>query len=517
MVARDFGNGIAWHYKEPYEQLASADVDFIDARLPALRSACFGTPPDEYPLARGHRRLAVPGHAVDDAWRGLVALVKKSTLWPSALVAGLFAIHPLRVESVAWVTERKDVLSGLCFMLTWRPTCTMRGGRSPCPICDRAPAFALALLSKAIVVTVPALLLLLDYWPLGRYPGCGGWGRDERETARGGEGEPRGRWSAAEFSPSPLAAFASRAWLLAEKLPLLASGPRDCRNPLGPGPGDRSRPAVWPGVAAEVYPNRLRGLPRPVVLPGRPGGFVSPPVMSAAVANHRRHGAAGGHYRGRVALETESPLSAGRLALVLGDVCAGDWHRAARHGGDGRSEHLFDAARAGNGDCLGAADACRGRGAGCQPARTAADWQSAPRTAAALIAAVVLAILMAVAWRQTWFWHDSETFWNRTLACTSNNVVAHTNLGVYFGEVAHRPREAAAQFHKALDLDPKSFQASYSLGSAISNWGSSARRRRITAGRLTSIRSTFRRTRSSATPWPAKGGGTTPLRNTNRS
>ena len=85
-------------------------------------------------------------------------------------MAAVFAIHPLRVESVAWVAERKDVLSGLFFMLT-------PGGL--CRLC-RAPIFAgsaiwlvvvlfaLGLMAKPMLVTLPFVLLLLDYWPLGR-------------------------------------------------------------------------------------------------------------------------------------------------------------------------------------------------------------------------------------------------------------------------------------------------------------------------------------------------------------
>ena len=87
--------------------------------------------------------------------------------WRSALVAALFGLHPLHVESVAWVSERKDVLSTLFFMLTLlayhhyvrRPT-----------ILRYAAVFvllALGLMSKPMLVTAPFVLLLLDYWPLG--------------------------------------------------------------------------------------------------------------------------------------------------------------------------------------------------------------------------------------------------------------------------------------------------------------------------------------------------------------
>ena len=93
-----------------------------------------------------------------------------SKLWASAFVVALFAIHPLRVESVAWVAERKDVLSGVFFMLTLLTYA--RYARSDRFSLGRYAAvlvfFALGLMCKPTLVTVPFVLLLLDYWPLGR-------------------------------------------------------------------------------------------------------------------------------------------------------------------------------------------------------------------------------------------------------------------------------------------------------------------------------------------------------------
>ena len=90
------------------------------------------------------------------------------TLERSAVVAALFALHPLHVESVAWVSERKDVLSTLFWMLTlWAYVAYVRRpgpGRYATP----AALFALGLMAKPMVVTLPFVLLLLDFWPLGR-------------------------------------------------------------------------------------------------------------------------------------------------------------------------------------------------------------------------------------------------------------------------------------------------------------------------------------------------------------
>ncbi len=92
--------------------------------------------------------------------------------WPSLVATALFAVHPLRVESVAWIAERKDVLSGVFAMLTlglWG-----RYSQSPSLARYLAVAFALALglMSKPMLVTLPCVLLLLDYWPLGRLELC---------------------------------------------------------------------------------------------------------------------------------------------------------------------------------------------------------------------------------------------------------------------------------------------------------------------------------------------------------
>ncbi|UCH22574.1 MAG: tetratricopeptide repeat protein [Deltaproteobacteria bacterium] len=89
-------------------------------------------------------------------------------LWPSAFVAGLFALHPLNVESVAWITERKSVLSTLFWMLTLLAyyNYTTRKGLGKYLL--MLSLFALGLMAKPILVTMPFVFLLLDYWPLNR-------------------------------------------------------------------------------------------------------------------------------------------------------------------------------------------------------------------------------------------------------------------------------------------------------------------------------------------------------------
>lgn len=116
----------------------------------------------------GHHLTSLLLHALSVALLFLLLNKMTGSVWRSAFVAALFAVHPLRVESVAWVAERKDVLSALFWILTiWayvryadRP-----GAKRYLAV---ALIFALGLMAKPMLVTLPFVLLLLDYWPLRR-------------------------------------------------------------------------------------------------------------------------------------------------------------------------------------------------------------------------------------------------------------------------------------------------------------------------------------------------------------
>src|SRR5436190_2850913 len=118
--------------------------------------------------AGGHHFTNVLLHTIAVILLFLVLQQMTGALWRSAFVAALFAIHPLRVETVAWIAERKDVLSGVFFMLTLggyvRYVRKPSGSRYMVVVL----LFALGLMAKPMLVTVPFVLLLLDYWPLGR-------------------------------------------------------------------------------------------------------------------------------------------------------------------------------------------------------------------------------------------------------------------------------------------------------------------------------------------------------------
>ena len=152
----------------------------------------------------------------------LLLLLERMTgaLWPSAVAAAVFAIHPLHVESVAWAAERKDVLSGLFFFLTlWAYESYVRHGRSTGRYLLVTVLFAAGLTCKPMLVTLPLVMLLMDYWPLGRFcveEGPAAKGPDERTSepadpeAQTTQQQATVRGRAADFLP-----------LLVEKIPWL--------------------------------------------------------------------------------------------------------------------------------------------------------------------------------------------------------------------------------------------------------------------------------------------------------
>ncbi len=117
----------------------------------------------------GHHVTNVLLHTTTAVLLFMVLRQMTGFLWRSAFVAAVFAIHPLRAESVAWVSERKDVLSGVFFMLTIRAYVHYaRQSWSPARYGLVVLLFALGLMCKPMLVTLPLVLLLLDYWPLNR-------------------------------------------------------------------------------------------------------------------------------------------------------------------------------------------------------------------------------------------------------------------------------------------------------------------------------------------------------------
>jgi tetratricopeptide (TPR) repeat protein len=120
---------------------------------------------------RGHHLVNVAWHLANTLLLLLVLRAMTGSLWASALAAALFAAHPAHVESVAWIAERKDVLSTFFWLLTM--LAYLRYARAPSAGRRAAvlAAFALGLAAKPMLVTLPLVLVLLDCWPLARFGG----------------------------------------------------------------------------------------------------------------------------------------------------------------------------------------------------------------------------------------------------------------------------------------------------------------------------------------------------------
>ena len=249
-------------HRMPCRQLGAVVLDLAHARLPVL-----------WPRAGGHHLTNVILHAATAVLFFLVLWRMTGLAWPSALAAVLFAVHPLRVESVAWIAERKDVLSGLFFMLTLGAYVSYVRERQEgygrdlvhvglCPDESSRKAFsarigplhfnlrylavivffALGLMSKPILVTLPFLLLLLDYWPLGRPLGFG--------------------------------------TLCLEKSPAVGAGSRLLRDDrLGAGQGIGPERIPFSRVADRQCPDFIRRIPGPVLLSGGIGARIPPAAL----------------------------------------------------------------------------------------------------------------------------------------------------------------------------------------------------------------------------------------------
>ena len=349
-------------------------------------------------------------------------------LWPSAFVATIFAVHPQHVESVAWISERRDVLSGLFFMLTLGAYLGyVRRGRSLGRYLLVALPFALGLMSKPMLVTLPPLLLLLDYWPLGRLGRAGelpewtrsieqpGFGRLVLENSAGG--------------PSRCRLLDDAADALRRQWPLVVGADRQCGH-------------------------CLRGLRGPMLLAGRPGGLLSDAAgRPACLASDQRFGDSRGDDSGGADLAPPCPYLLvgwfwflGMLTPTLGLVQIADHARADRY------MYL-------PGIGLYVAVAFVG-------ARLADRWPAARR--ALLVAVlVVVAILIALAYLQTSYWSDDEALWTHALEVTTESDIADIGLGVALAKQG-LDRQAVALYRRALAIHPNSFEGHAQLASALS-------------------------------------------------
>jgi Flp pilus assembly protein TadD len=386
-------------------------------------------------LQPGAHHLANVGlHAIAAVLLFLVLRRMTSATWRSALVAALFAIHPLRVESVAWVSERKDVLSGIFLMLTIGAY--LRYARNPMSLASYllvAALFACGLMCKSMLVTLPFVLLLLDYWPLRRFPQWPSLAADAAPARDAGLAWATCRRLVLEKIPLFfLSAAAAVAQILAaeETLATVSKLPMAAR--LGNALVSYAvyvGQIFYPVNLAAIYPHPGSNLPfwQPTV------ALVVLATLSAGViAGRKQH----------PYLVTGWLWYLGMLVPVSGLIQSGNLARADRYT---YLPHIglylllvWSAA-----ECV--------------------SRMRVPRWLVAGLATLILGSLMTLAATQTSRWRDDETLWNYTLAVTGPNPAAHNNLGQMLGERG-RIEEAIPHFQKALEIDPRLEEARSNLG-----------------------------------------------------
>jgi tetratricopeptide (TPR) repeat protein len=349
----------------------------------------------------------------------------------AAIAALFFAIHPLRVESVAWVTERRDVLSGLWFLftiLTYLKAAALTGARRKWWLAGSVGCYGLAVGSKAIVMTLPLILVLLDIYPLGRLGGT--W----RQWAG-----PRARWIWAEKIPYVLLALAAGT--------LATYALRSIAEPLGArtlasrvavacyGLGFYVWKSVLPFSIAPLYeiPPAVDPLARPIV-----ASALAVAGLTAILLLLRRRWPAG-----LAAWVAYAIL----LVPVSGIVQSGSQIVAARY------SYLPGLALA---LLVGA-----GSGLLVHTAAGGGSRRAWARLAAALLV-VSLAGLGALTWKQARVWHDPETFWSYAVAVEPSASIPHNNLGGVFMRQG-RYGEAQGQIRTALQLSPEYVDAQRNL------------------------------------------------------
>ena len=263
--------------------------------------------------ASGHHFTNVLLHTIAVILLFLALQQMTGSLWRSGFVAALFAIHPLHVESVAWISERKDVLSAVFFMLTLGAYIRYVRALSLAAYLLVLLMFALGLMSKPMLVTLPFVLLLLDYWPLSRIR-APGFAKGERET-----GMIRSQWP-----------IISR--LITEKIPLFALVccfvRTDLATHLQSAGSKYQLPFTWRFNNAVVsYVAYIWQMFWPVRLAAfypHPNDQLALWQVLLAIAFLIAITLLAIHWR------KEQPYSFHRLVLVCGNACSGDWARAGR-------------------------------------------------------------------------------------------------------------------------------------------------------------------------------------------
>jgi len=393
--------------------------------------------------AGGHHLVSLGLHSLNAVLLFLVLCRMTGHLWASALVAALFATHPLRVESVAWASERKDVLSGSFFMLTLLAYAAFVERPGIVRYAWVLLTLTVGLLAKPILVTVPLVLLLLDVWPLGRLrldPAL----RAETITSMG----------------MPTSTTRVRlSTLLLEKLPLFvvcmasslvtieAQSKGGAVSPLGSVPlawrlieapisySTYLWKTVWPTDLAVFYPHpanlRFESIESWIV-PAALSGFFLLAVTVATVSVVKRSPYFTVGWLWFVVM----------LVPVIGLVQVGAQSWADRYA----YLPLI--------------------GVYLMLAVAARDFVARHRKARVMLtlaAGSMIAALGLASWFQVDTWRDSRTLFEHALRVTKNNWLIHNNLGVLLLNQGDWD-EAQRHFERALSIQPNYAQAHDNLG-----------------------------------------------------
>jgi tetratricopeptide (TPR) repeat protein len=377
----------------------------------------------------GHHYINLLLHAVNAVLLFLLLWRATGLTWPSLFVGALFALHPINVESVAWVAERKNVLSMTFFLLAlYAYDRYARTGKRSL-YAWVAILFAMGLMAKPQIVTLPFVLLLWDYWPLQRLRLS--QAHAEAAVVVGSSASPAPRsfgflvwekWplfilAAADSVITVIAQRAGAAVRTSAEVPIPARIDNvfvSYVRYLGK--------MFWPSHLAPMYPHPGNSLP-PVEVMGALSLLL---LISALVC----------HWRGRRYLLVGWLWFLGTLVPMIGIVTVGEQAMADRFA------YI---------PCIGLFIAV---------AWTVNDWatsaqaQSAeashPRPNAAWLAAaaVLICALGLLTYHQLSYWRDDETLWRYTLSVTDRNYMAHDNLALALAKEG-RSDEAVVEFRAA--------------------------------------------------------------------
>jgi len=396
----------------------------------------------------GHHLTNLLFHLASTLLLFLVLNRMTQAIWQSAFVAALFALHPLRVESVAWVAERKDVLSTFFWMLTMGVYVSYIARPGLSRYLALLLCFTLGLMAKPMLVTLPLVLLLLDYWPLGRLkqqPPQEPLSEDNSRTPPvGAPVRPAGHWPllrALLIEKIPLFALAALSSIVTY---LAQSHGGAVRSFQALPPGARVANAfvsysaylvkmLWPTNLAVFYPHP-GWWPLWQVL-GSVALLIAITVLVIKGARKRPYAAVGWLWY------------VGTLLPVIGIVQVGG-HAMADRFTYIPLVGLFIIVAWSVPELL-------------------EKWPYR-KEALMTLSAVCLLCLFLVTWRQVGYWRNNITLYDHALEVADRNSPIHNNRGVAYTNLANYT-QAIADFNRAIEIDPKYAEAYYNRGVAYTN------------------------------------------------